>query len=226
MYCRTTSSNVSIRHGHYNRSSVFSIQSRFNTSLRASSPGRSGGGAGKGRRTCNYVSGIWISASKVSAKCWLTEMALVMTSLPLARIFNVWLHSRWLAEIWQLSRRGATGKLEAAFKFQRHSCKLSFLFAPGELARRLFWFKCVTSQKTSTWEAIYKWNCEKYLIRHIDPTKSKWWYIMRHSNSYKVVNNPGYIQQDNQDAKKNSLTCCSSLWNKKSLPNLLSGTST
>ena len=29
--------------------------------LRASSPGRSGGGAGKGRRaSCNYVSGIWI----------------------------------------------------------------------------------------------------------------------------------------------------------------------
>ena len=34
--------------------------------------------------------------------------------------------SRWLAEIWQLSRRGATGVLEMVFKFQ--SCKLSFLF--------------------------------------------------------------------------------------------------
>ena len=31
-----------------------------NNSLRASSPGRSGGRAGKGRRACNYVSGIWI----------------------------------------------------------------------------------------------------------------------------------------------------------------------
>ena len=31
-----------------------------NASLRASSPGRPGGGVGKGRRTCNYVSGIWI----------------------------------------------------------------------------------------------------------------------------------------------------------------------
>ena len=29
-------------------------------SLRASSPGRSSGGVGKGRRACNYVSGIWI----------------------------------------------------------------------------------------------------------------------------------------------------------------------
>ena len=32
--------------------------------LQASCPGRSGSGAGKGRRACNYVSGIWISASK------------------------------------------------------------------------------------------------------------------------------------------------------------------
>ena len=38
--------------------------------------------------------------------------------------------SRWLAEIWQLSRRGATGVLEMVFKFQRRSCKLSFLFPP------------------------------------------------------------------------------------------------
>ena len=30
------------------------------SSLWASSPGRSGGWAGKGRRACNYVSGIWI----------------------------------------------------------------------------------------------------------------------------------------------------------------------
>ena len=41
---------------------------------------------------------------------------------------NVSLHSRWLAEICQLSRLGATGELEAAFNFQRRSCKLSFIF--------------------------------------------------------------------------------------------------
>ena len=34
------------------------------------------------------------------------------------------------AEIWQLSRRGTTGELEVEFKFQRRSCKLSFLFPP------------------------------------------------------------------------------------------------
>ena len=37
---------------------------------------------------------------------------------------------RWLAEIWQLSQRGAKGELEVDFKFLRHSCKLSFLFPP------------------------------------------------------------------------------------------------
>ena len=36
----------------------------------------------------------------------------------------------WLAEIWQFSRRGAKGELEVEFKFQRRSCKLSFLFPP------------------------------------------------------------------------------------------------
>ena len=38
--------------------------------------------------------------------------------------------SRWLAEIWQLSRRRATGELELEFKFQRRSSKVSFLFPP------------------------------------------------------------------------------------------------
>ena len=37
-----------------------SSDANFWSSLRASSPGRSGGWTGKGRRTCNYVSGIWI----------------------------------------------------------------------------------------------------------------------------------------------------------------------
>ena len=44
---------------------------RSKSSLRASSPGRSGGGKGKGRsrrRACNYVSGIWIPASKKSMR--------------------------------------------------------------------------------------------------------------------------------------------------------------
>ena len=63
--------------------------------------------------------------------------------------FNVCLHSCWFllcADWWKsdsLSQCGATGELEAEFKFQRHSCKLSFLFSallperPRALAHRL-----------------------------------------------------------------------------------------
>ena len=77
-----------------------------------------------------------ICIEKVDAKCWLVEMTLVMTSLPLAHAFQCLFTfalvsaSCWLAEIWQLSWQGATGKLEAKFKFQRRSCNLSFLFPP------------------------------------------------------------------------------------------------
>ena len=38
--------------------------------------------------------------------------------------------SRWLTEIWQLNRRGATGELEGEFKFRRRSYKLPFIFPP------------------------------------------------------------------------------------------------
>ena len=72
----------------------------------------------------------------VDAKCWLAEMTFVMTSLPLARVFQCLVTfalvsaSRWLPEIWQLSRPEATGELEVEFKSHRRSCKLSFLFPP------------------------------------------------------------------------------------------------
>ena len=45
-------------------------------------------------------------------------------------IFFVVSTFRWLGEIWQLSRRGATGELEVKFKFQRRNCKLSLVFPP------------------------------------------------------------------------------------------------
>ena len=113
----------------------------------------SGGGAEKGSRTCNHIWNLNICIEKVDAKCWLAEMTLVMTSLPLALVFqclfifalvSAW---RWLTEIWQLSWWGTTGELEKEFKFQRPSCKLSFLLLPPlpectwELAHRLAPFK-------------------------------------------------------------------------------------
>ena len=112
-----------------------SVKFFHSPSLRVSSPGRSCGGAGKGRRAFNYVSGI--CNEKVDAKCWLAKLTLVMTLWPLASGFQCLFTlalvsaSRWLAEIWQLIRLGATRELEVEFKFQRGSCKLSFLCPPG-----------------------------------------------------------------------------------------------
>ena len=125
---------------HFLAWQLYSFPLILNTcnSLWASSPGHSGSGAGKGRRPCNSVH-LWnlnICIEKVDAKCWLAKMTLVMTSLHLARVFQRLFTfapvsaSRWLVEIWQLSWRAATGELEVEFKFPRHSCKLSFLFAP------------------------------------------------------------------------------------------------
>ena len=99
-------SSLSLSHPHYfaftpNFFALFASVAQ----LAASSLGRSGDGAGKGRRACNYVSGIWISASKKSMwkLCWLAEMTLVMTSLPLSCVFNLCLHLRsfTLCTYWQ-----------------------------------------------------------------------------------------------------------------------------
>ena len=112
-----------------------SVKLFHSRSLRVSSPGRSCGGAGKGRRAFDYVSGI--CNEKVDAKCWLAKLTLVMTLLPLARGFQCLFTlvlvfvSRRLAQIWQLIQLGTTRELEVEFKFQRGSCKLSFLFPPG-----------------------------------------------------------------------------------------------
>ena len=52
---------------------------------------------------------------KVDAKCWLAKVTLVVTSLSFAHVFQCLFTfvlvsaSRWLAEIWKLSRQGATG---------------------------------------------------------------------------------------------------------------------
>ena len=77
---------------------------------------------------------------KVDEKCWLAKMTLVTMSLSLVCVFQYLFNteialvstSRWLTEIWQLSLREATGELDMQFKFQRHRCKISFLFQPRQ----------------------------------------------------------------------------------------------
>ena len=87
---------------------------RSKSSLRASPPGRSGCGKGKGGKACNYVSGIWISASKSRCEMLIGGDDISNDVITSARVFQCLFtfalvsSSRWLAEIWQLSRRGAT----------------------------------------------------------------------------------------------------------------------
>ena len=77
-----------------------------------------------------------ICIQKVDAKCWLAEMTLAMTSLPLARVFQCLFTFARLVEIRQFSWQGATGELEVEFKFQRHSCIIySPSFSPVNLHR-------------------------------------------------------------------------------------------
>ena len=82
-----------------------------------------------------------ICIEKVDAKCWLAEMTLVMTSLPLARVFQRCLHSRSfpLRADWQKSDSSVDGEPQGNW----NSKSIDAVFSapppehPGELARRL-----------------------------------------------------------------------------------------
>ena len=107
----------------------------------------------------------------------------------------------WLAEIWQLSQWGAIGELEEQFKFQKHSCKLSFLFLPrresasesllagysnlvcsfftGAVTEHasLTQKRCMTRQITATWETISPWN-DQDALGSSSPPKSAIAFLM------------------------------------------------
>ena len=107
-------------------------------SLWASSPGYSGSRARKGRRACNYISGIlnstsnspvalhWLSCQisanqRKAATKWIKtniekHMPRVMTSL----LINVISSNQHFTSTFSMQ----------TFKFQRRSCKLSFFFLP------------------------------------------------------------------------------------------------
>ena len=117
---------------------IDSLLLRLNNSLRASSLWlwlwrRAG------KRKGSLQLRLWnlnICIKKVNAKCWLAEMTLVMMSLPLAHVFQCFfcVHARFrfmligrnLTAQSRESHRGIGGGM----KFQRCSCKLSFLFPP------------------------------------------------------------------------------------------------
>ena len=128
-------------------------------SLWASSLGHSCDRARKGRRACKVLR-LWnlnICIEKIDAKWWLAEITFVMRSLPLAPVFQCLYTFTlistlcWLAEIWQLSWWGATRELNVEFKFQRHSCKLSFSCPTTRAPRRVCLQAAQSKGEKPTW---------------------------------------------------------------------------
>ena len=118
--------------------------------------------------------------------------------------FNVCLHlcsfllpnSSWLAEIWQLSPRGATGELQVEFKFQRRSCKLSFLPCPAAKALRR---ACPGLQRDlNLWPRDTSANCSNQLSH--EATDVGTWSIMcskcsrERDECDKCISNKSYIK--------------------------------
>ena len=103
---------------------------------RASSPRHSGGWAGKGRRAGNYVSGIWILPPIPLS----TELSDFRQSVQRGSecgckqtLKNMWKHAPRVDIITNVISGNQLFALTFSmqiFKFQRCSCKLSFLFPP------------------------------------------------------------------------------------------------
>ena len=106
-------------------------------SLWARSLGRSGGRVGKGRRACNYVSEIWIPPP---IPLWLPRRLNCQISANQRKAemsINVKKHFKTCAKgkdvitnIISTNHHFASTFLMQLFKFQRRSCKLSFLSLP------------------------------------------------------------------------------------------------
>ena len=99
---------------------MYSGSGRGRSSLRSSSPGRSGGGAGKGRRSCNYVSGIWISASKRRCKMLIGGYDISNDIITLGTcFFNVCSHSHSfsLRADWRKSDSSVDGEPQGNWKW-------------------------------------------------------------------------------------------------------------
>ena len=128
-------------------------------SLQASCQEHSGGGAGKGRRACYCTSGIWISASKKLmrnshvAPCQLScqisaNQCKVETSMNVNKHWKTCVKSNdIIANVISILQHFASTFSMQICKFQRRSCKLSFLFLPrpGELVpllplNRIIWY--------------------------------------------------------------------------------------
>ena len=97
----------------------------ISNSLRASSPGHFDSRAGKGRRACNYVSGMWIPPPCGSSRRLSYQISDQREEKKSANV----LMSSPPISISQLRKKEPTFSMQI-FKFQRRSWKLFFLFPP------------------------------------------------------------------------------------------------
>ena len=99
---------------------------------RASCPGCSGGVEDKKGDLAIRLWNLIICIENVDAKCWLAEMTLVITSLPLGTCtFELVSPSRWFGGNVTAQQTGrATGELDVEFKFEICSRKLHLPFPP------------------------------------------------------------------------------------------------
>ena len=105
------------------------------SSLRASSPGHSGGGAGKGKRACNYVSGILIPPPitlRLPVDCQISaNQREAETSANVNKHWKIRAKGNdAITSVISAKQHFASLFSMQIIKFQRRSCKISFLFPP------------------------------------------------------------------------------------------------
>ena len=131
--CQSINQSINCLYTHVASSELKSLF-KIRTSLWASSRGCSGGGAGKGRRACNYVSGIWICAltnRKRRCKMLIGRDDINNDTISLGMCFSMFVYTcthfcfpligRNLTARSTGSHRGIGGGIQIPEK--RHSCK-------------------------------------------------------------------------------------------------------
>ena len=106
----------------------------ISNSLRASSPGHSGGRTGKGRRACSYVSGMWIPPPCGSSRRLSYQISDQHEAKKRANVNNNWkTRSKGndvITNVISANQYFASTFWMQIFRFQRRSWKLFFLFPP------------------------------------------------------------------------------------------------
>ena len=115
---------------------------------------------------------LWKLNICVDAKCWPAETTLVMTSLPLARVFQLLFtisRSFPLRTDWRKSDSSVDGEPQGNWRWSSNS-KLSFLFPPAARAPRR-----ASSQANLCSYSLTKVNVHPFFLF----TSNKWFFFLK-----------------------------------------------